>query len=193
MLLPHEPVGPRATRTEAEGRAAYAAMVAFGERLAAQGKLKAVESLRRKAAAELGIAPSAVSHAISSLEESLNLRLMARTTRSAAPTAEGRQLLETLQPALADQVAADPRVTFVHQPTSNFMENWLNGLTLATGTYCNFLMDDDLFHPRKVERMVHCCETMPSVGLVTSFRELIDGEGKPVGATTNVEYVRRLE
>ncbi len=60
----------------------------------------------RKAAAELGIAPSAVSHAISSLEESLNLRLMARTTRSAAPTAEGRQLLETLQPALADIASA---------------------------------------------------------------------------------------
>jgi hypothetical protein len=45
MLLIHEPVGQRATRTEAEGRAAYAAMVAFGERLAAQGQLKAVESL----------------------------------------------------------------------------------------------------------------------------------------------------
>ena len=31
---------------------------------------------------------------------------MARTTRSAAPTAEGRQLLETLQPALADIASA---------------------------------------------------------------------------------------
>lgn len=82
--------------------------------------------------------------------------------------------------ALHDQVKADPRITFVHQPTSNFMENWLNGLTLATGTYCNLLMDDDLFHPRKVERMVQCFETMPSVGLVTSFRELIDGNGNPL-------------
>ena len=45
MLLIHEPVGQRATRTEAEGRAAYAAMVAFGEQLAAAGQLKAVESL----------------------------------------------------------------------------------------------------------------------------------------------------
>jgi hypothetical protein len=45
MLLIHEPVGQRATRTEAEGRAAYAAMVAFGERLAAQGRLQAVASL----------------------------------------------------------------------------------------------------------------------------------------------------
>ena len=45
MLLIHEPVGQRATRSEAEGRAAYAAMVDFGKELAARGKLKAVESL----------------------------------------------------------------------------------------------------------------------------------------------------
>ncbi len=45
MLLIHEPVGQRATRTEAEGRAAYAAMVAFGECIAARGQLTAVASL----------------------------------------------------------------------------------------------------------------------------------------------------
>lgn len=60
----------------------------------------------RKAAAELGIAPSAVSHAISALEESLGVRLLARTTRSVAPTEEGRQLLATLAPALAEIDAA---------------------------------------------------------------------------------------
>ncbi|MFB7143898.1 LysR family transcriptional regulator [Agrobacterium deltaense] len=56
----------------------------------------------RKAAAELAIAPSAVSHAVSSLEASLGLRLLHRTTRSVSPTEEGRRLLETLGPALAD-------------------------------------------------------------------------------------------
>lgn len=56
----------------------------------------------RKAAEELGIAPSAVSHAVSALEASLGVRLLARTTRSVAPTQEGRQLLEKLAPALAD-------------------------------------------------------------------------------------------
>jgi hypothetical protein len=45
LLLINEPVGQRETRTEAEGRAAYAAMVAFGEELAARGQLAAVESL----------------------------------------------------------------------------------------------------------------------------------------------------
>ena len=45
MLLIIEPVGQRATRSEAEGRAAYAAMQRFGEAIAAKGQLKAVESL----------------------------------------------------------------------------------------------------------------------------------------------------
>ncbi|OJV01333.1 MAG: LysR family transcriptional regulator [Shinella sp. 65-6] len=56
----------------------------------------------RKAAAELAIAPSAVSHAVSALEASLGVRLLARTTRSVAPTEEGRLLLDTLAPALSD-------------------------------------------------------------------------------------------
>jgi hypothetical protein len=45
MLLIVEPMGQRQTRTQAEGEAAYAAMVAFGTELQAQGLLKASESL----------------------------------------------------------------------------------------------------------------------------------------------------
>ena len=56
----------------------------------------------RAAAKELAIAPSAVSHAISGLEASLGVRLLARTTRSVAPTEEGQRLLERLRPALDD-------------------------------------------------------------------------------------------
>lgn len=56
----------------------------------------------RGAARELNIAPSAISHAVSSLEASIGLRLLARTTRSVAPTEEGRRLLETLAPALGN-------------------------------------------------------------------------------------------
>lgn len=45
MLLIIEPAGQRATRTEAEGREAYAAMQRFGQAIAAKGQLRAVESL----------------------------------------------------------------------------------------------------------------------------------------------------
>lgn len=58
-----------------------------------------------RAAAELGLSPSALSHAIKALEKRLGVRLLARTTRSVAPTAAGEQLLRSLDPALA-QVAA---------------------------------------------------------------------------------------
>lgn len=51
MLLIIEPVGQRATRTAAQGREAYASMQRFAESLAAQGKLKAVESLASQASA----------------------------------------------------------------------------------------------------------------------------------------------
>jgi len=51
MLLIIEPVGQRATRTEAEGREAYAVMQRFAESLAARGQLKAVESLASQATA----------------------------------------------------------------------------------------------------------------------------------------------
>jgi DNA-binding transcriptional LysR family regulator len=54
-----------------------------------------------RAAAELGLSPSALSHAMKGLEARLGIRLLARTTRSVAPTAAGEQLLRSLDPALA--------------------------------------------------------------------------------------------
>jgi DNA-binding transcriptional LysR family regulator len=55
-----------------------------------------------RAAAEIGLSPSALSHAMRSLEERLGVRLLARTTRSVAPTAAGERLLRSLNPALAE-------------------------------------------------------------------------------------------
>lgn len=46
LLLIVEPRGQRATRSEAEGRALYAAMEAFGADLQTHGQLLAVQSLR---------------------------------------------------------------------------------------------------------------------------------------------------
>ena len=55
-----------------------------------------------RAATELGLSPSALSHTVRSLEERLDLRLLNRTTRSVAPTEAGERLLERLRPALRD-------------------------------------------------------------------------------------------
>lgn len=53
-----------------------------------------------KAAVRLGVSTSALSHAMRGLEERLGVRLLARTTRSVAPTAAGDQLLGQVGPAL---------------------------------------------------------------------------------------------
>ena len=55
-----------------------------------------------KAAVRLGVSRSAVSHSVQALEERLGLRLLARTTRTVAPTEAGERLLARLGPALGD-------------------------------------------------------------------------------------------
>jgi DNA-binding transcriptional LysR family regulator len=55
-----------------------------------------------RAAAEMGLSPSALSHAMRSLEKRLGVTLLVRTTRSVAPTAAGVRLLRSLDPALAE-------------------------------------------------------------------------------------------
>ncbi|CAA0093530.1 HTH-type transcriptional regulator PgrR [Starkeya nomas] len=55
----------------------------------------------RRAADEIGTAPSTLSHAMRALEERMGVRLLNRTTRSVSPTEAGFQLLGRLQPALA--------------------------------------------------------------------------------------------
>src|SRR6266581_2058656 len=58
-----------------------------------------------RAAAELGMSQSALSHAMKALEERLGTRLLARTTRSVSTTEAGETLLRSLRPAL-DEIAA---------------------------------------------------------------------------------------
>ncbi|PBB38892.1 LysR family transcriptional regulator [Mesorhizobium sp. WSM3868] len=74
----------------------------------------------RGAARELGIAPSAVSHAVASLEARLGVRLLARSTRSVAPTEEGARLLERLRPALSEiDLALETAVEARDRPAGN--------------------------------------------------------------------------
>ena len=59
-----------------------------------------------KAAAKLGITPSALSHTMRGLEERLGVRLLARTTRNVAPTEAGERLMRSIAP-LFDQIAME--------------------------------------------------------------------------------------
>jgi DNA-binding transcriptional LysR family regulator len=57
-----------------------------------------------RAAAKLGVSPSALSHTIRKLEERLGVRLLTRTSRSVSTTESGERLLERVGPNF-DQVA----------------------------------------------------------------------------------------
>jgi len=55
-----------------------------------------------RAAAKLGLSPSALSHTLRELEARLGIRLLTRTTRSVAPTEAGERLLATVAPRLSE-------------------------------------------------------------------------------------------
>lgn len=62
-----------------------------------------------RAAAQLGVSQSALSHTIRTLEERLGLRLLTRTTRSVSPTEAGERLIQKVAPrfeAITDELTA---------------------------------------------------------------------------------------
>lgn len=59
-----------------------------------------------KAAARLGVTPSALSHTVRALEQRLGIRLLARTTRNVSPTEAGDRLMHSIAPLL-EQISAE--------------------------------------------------------------------------------------
>jgi len=59
-----------------------------------------------KAAARLGVTPSALSHTVRALEQRLGIRLLARTTRNVSPTEAGERLMRSIAP-LFEQISAE--------------------------------------------------------------------------------------
>lgn len=71
-----------------------------------------------RAAAQLGVSQSALSHTVRGLEARLELRLLTRTTRSVAPTAAGEHLLQTVAPLLEEIDAELERLRDGHARTA---------------------------------------------------------------------------
>ncbi|ROR14590.1 LysR substrate-binding domain-containing protein [Erwinia sp. JUb26] len=86
----------------------------------------------KQAAEEIGVTPTAISHQIRVLEESLGQRLFIRSARSVALTAAGEVLFRasgnifaTLREAVETLAGEDRSAAMTLSTTSNFLTNWL--------------------------------------------------------------------
>lgn len=68
-------------------------------------------------------------------------------------------------------------IRYVKNKTVLFLKNWHKCYELSTGQYINYLMDDDLFHPQKIEKMMSYYLQRDDITIVTSYRQVIDENG----------------
>ncbi len=90
----------------------------------------------RRAAVRMNVSPSALSHTIRRLEERLEVRLINRTTRSAALTEPGAALLAQLTPALA-------ALDHVEQAATDFREGVIGTVKLNVPSMAAHLLFND--------------------------------------------------
>lgn len=91
------------------------------------------------------------------------------------------------QERFAPYLARHPHIHYVRVPGCSALDNFHHCFTRAKGEYVNYLMDDDLFHPEKIQKMMSFMLAKPSIGLVTSFRQLIDSQGRDMAPIAGTE------
>ena len=75
----------------------------------------------------------------------------------------------------------DPRLRILTQPNQGAHAAINRGLRAATGEYLAILNSDDLYHPLRLEKMLEVLKTDRQVGLVGSYIDIIDRDGKSLG------------
>ena len=88
---------------------------------------------------------------------------------------------------IQDYLARDKRIKYFRNKGFTSHDNWsfLRAYNNPAAEYVNWLMDDDLFYPTKLEKMVEVYRNNPDVSLVTSAKNHIDADGKITGNTQN--------
>ncbi|WP_243521143.1 glycosyltransferase [Bacillus pseudomycoides] len=84
------------------------------------------------------------------------------------------------------------RITYIKNTTHMNRPNVLQHLLKdANGEYINYLMEDDLFYPTKIEKMMNyfLSNTVEDIKLVTSYRRPIDESGKTI---SDLVYTKKL-
>lgn len=96
----------------------------------------------------------------------------------------GDNSTNTLTEQVVNRYKGTPRGSVIryYRNTENIgpIANQQKCLKLANGEFINYLNDDDLFHPRKIEIMMRHMLPRRDIVLVTSQRRVIDAKGKRV-------------
>ena len=82
----------------------------------------------------------------------------------------------------------DPRIKYFHHKNFNAHDNWnfARKYNNPAAEYVNWLLDDDLFYPAKLEKMIEIYRNNPDVSLVTSAKNYINADGKVTNNTQNL-------
>ncbi|KEK24133.1 glycosyltransferase [Bacillus gaemokensis] len=75
-------------------------------------------------------------------------------------------------------------ITYMKNDVPLVAENFNKCIEYSKGEYINFLMDDDVFHHEKIERMMKYFLELKNISFVTSYRELIDENGELLPPST---------
>ncbi|MFS8049810.1 LysR family transcriptional regulator [Rhizobium sp. BR 314] len=86
-----------------------------------------------RAAAQLGVSQSALSHTVRQLEERMGIRLLTRTTRSVSPTPAGERLLQSLTPRFQEIEAELIAVTELREKPAGTIR--ITAVDYAVDTY----------------------------------------------------------
>jgi len=86
-----------------------------------------------RAAAQLGVSQSALSHTVRQLEERMGVRLLTRTTRSVSPTPAGERLLQSLTPRFQEIEAELVAVTELREKPAGTIR--ITAVDYAVDTY----------------------------------------------------------
>ncbi len=91
---------------------------------------------------------------------------------------------ERTKTLMDDYIKNDSRIIYEHHPEFGRHENWERAYTYDNpkAEYINWLMDDDLYAPNKIEEMIDYYLQDDTIALVTSYRQRIDENGNDVPA-----------
>jgi glycosyltransferase involved in cell wall biosynthesis len=76
---------------------------------------------------------------------------------------------------------SDPRLIVIFQENQGAHAAINRGLRLSKGRYLAILNSDDVYHPSRLEKLLTVLEQEAEVGLVGSFIEVIDADGRLLG------------